>query len=759
MDSVDNDERLEYVGVADPFMDIDCNPDEQTGSDWYALALAASLGGKVVHGHTFATTTETLGKTTFEFAARHTVGWIRTNESVMMVDQPGDDWDEVVRPTRLHTGVVTGSQLSLMFDTDSWEPSGATRARNTAFLAAGMVTNGVSVQNAQKIAGAISGEEVPEAAIMNTVVPVSHLKREAAGVAKSSHAIFSRMNAQRYIAWQDQQLHQGVLPNNASLDWAKVTVVARYLAEANIRYDKIFRKVASQAGVPYVIVKGSWAYVGREDYTLVPADWENIPKPSSALVRDGSLRDAYSQHTARLTTQIMRTYNELASDKVDHSVESLLMLAENLRSRRSVREVRITPATETLASTSSHQQSAAIAAEVTATSATSHNALVQAFGEFALADRALVAKASYIVAANKRYDDLLADLTPFMTILASHHTWMRAFEILNHLIQNPRTSLDRMNRLHRSVTQSSQTIEVDTPLTSRARSSLGPHTVGLLKKALIRPGPTVALPRYITNFKQSVERGEHAQLLRSIGDHLVEYREKWADRYEDWARVFALSKVNTEKSVLYGAASRAFRMLKPANIMSKGSQFCDGANMKDSYLHKIATDYARKRRLAKPSLPIKPIGGALEYAEILDKQYNAPTSFKTVVEFVTPKLEMFANDLALGIEPEPPVEDHPEDTELSPSKTQEEIDLEAMLEELMGDDEDAFAITEDRVEGTYPADINPNEVARLHGYENFSAAYAALGEKARWDTESDWSREVMGKLGKKEEEEDGTLMI
>lgn len=751
MATVDNDERLEFDGVVDPFMDVDWDPDQQTGSDWYALALTASLGSRALHGFTFATTTETVGKTTFDYAAKHTVGWVKTNEPMLNVEHPGDEWDEVVRPTRLHTGVVTGSQLSLMFDTDTWEPASATRARNTAFLAAGMVANGLTMREATDVATAISGEEVPESAVVNTLVPVSHLKREAAGVAKSSHAIFSRMNAQRYISWQDNQLHQGILPYHASLDWAKVTVVARYLAEANIRYDPNFRKLAQVTGVPYTIVKGSWAYIGREDYVLKSDKWAKIKPPDSQLVARGALATAYAAHTERLTTQVMRTYNELASDEIDTNVDSLLRLAENLRTRRAPKRVSVTGGTDMLADVTGHQQSASVAAQNTATAATAHNALSQAFTEMVSPSRELVQKASYIIVSNRRYDDMQALLTPFYPYLATRHTWVRAFEILDALIGNARTSLDRMNRLHRSMTQSSQTIQVDVPLTAQAKHAMGPHIVSLLKKMLVRPGPTVALPRYVTSISAAVQRGDHARLLRAIGDHLTEYKEQWANRYEDWARTYALSKTGRAKSVIYGAASSAFRNLKSANLLSPSTRYIDGADVRSSYLYRMASDYARKRRLNKPMVPIKPISGAKEYAEMLDKQYNAPVPFSEVEEFVHARLHMFAEDLAIAVEPLVPDCDDPDgDTDAIPDTEPEntpepddDLDLEAELLELMGPSVDVRVVTYEQVLRSYPDTEDPNRAARVNGYSDLYDAFNQIGEKARWDTETDFTRNYL----------------
>jgi len=769
MDDVAADEGWEYDGVVDPYFDIDCDPMQQTGSDWYALALTASLGGKPLHGFTFATTTETIGKTTFDYAAKHTVGWVKTNEPVMNVEQPGNEWDEVVRPTRLHTGVKTGSQLSLMFDTDSWESSSATRARNAAFLAAGMVTHGMPVSRACDIVGSIAGEEVPEAAVMNTVVPVSHLKREAAGVAKASHAIFSRMNAQRYISWQDTQLHEGILPHNASLDWAKVTVVARYIAEANIRYDSGFRKLARTVGVPYTIIKGSWAYVSNSDYLIDCKEWDYVRPPSTSLIRPGTLLESYAMHTERLTTQIMRTYNELASDERSLDLEAILKMAENMHKSRSKRTKIVSLDTDVLQGTVTHQQTASIAAANTATSATSFNAVSQAFNELVLSDRNLKHRATILVATRRRLDDMVGELVPFFPYLATRHTWTRALELLDSLIGNPRTSLDRINRLHRSMTQTSATIAVDVPLTARTKHAMAPHIVELLKRGLIRPGPTVALPRHVTSFKAAVERGSHARLLRAVGEHLATYRQQWADRYEDQARVYGESKVNRHLSVKYGAASAAFAGLSASTIVSEESGFIDGANVRASYLYKVADSYSRKRRLAKPKVPLTAVGDAYAYADILDSQYDAEVTFRSLVDFVQPRLKMFADDLKMDIEPRIPDEDY--EIEENVADEEEEaalpdefadlagmgLDAEAlaMLQELAGGDQPVFTVTEEKVLDTYGAEHSADAAARANGYSSFQEAYDSLKDGARFDTETEYTKTYLKTVGQEQLAEEG----
>lgn len=769
MDEIPSDEGWEYEGVVDPYFDIDCDPMTQTGSDWYALALTASLGGKPLHGFTFATTTETIGKTTFDYAAKHTVGWVKTNEPVMSVEQPGDEWDEVTRPTKLHTGVKTGSQLALMFDTDSWESSSATRSRNAAFLAAGMVTHGTPVSRACDVVGAIAGEEIPEAAVMNTVVPVSHLKREAAGVAKASHAIFSRMNAQRYISWQDTQLHEGILPHNASLDWAKVTVVARYIAEANIRYDKGFRKLASTVGVPYTIIKGSWAYVSNSDYLIDSPKWADVRPPTTSLIKPGGLMDAYAMHTERLTTQIMRTYNELASDERNLDLEAILKMAESMHKARSKRSRVVALETDVLQGTVTHQQSAATAAQTTATSATSFNAVSQAFNELVLSDKNLRHRATVLIATRRRIEEMMADLVPFFPYLATRHTWTRALELLDSLIGNPRTSLDRINRLHRSMTQTSSTISVDVPITGRTKHAMAPHIVELLKRGLIRPGPTVSLPRHITSVKAAVERGAHARLLRAVGEHLVTYRQAWAGRYEDQARVYGESKANKHLSVKYGAASAAFNSLTAATIVSEESGFIDGANVRASYLWKVADSYSRKRRLAKPKVPLTAVGSAYDYADILDEQYNADVSFRSIVDFVQPRLKMFADDLKMEIEPRIPDEDY-EIEEAVQKEAEEEVLAEGMedlagmglgaeeLELLMALNDgggDIHEVTFDKVIDTYTGMYNAEGAAGANGYADFQEAYDCLKEGARFDPETEFTKTYLKALGQAQEASEG----
>jgi hypothetical protein len=285
----------------------------------------------------------------------------------------------------------------------------------------------------------------------------------------------------------------------------------------------------------------------------------------------------------------------------------------------------------------------------------------------------------------------------------------------------------------------------------------------LIKRGLVRKGPEVALPRYITSFKASVERGEHARLLRQIGDHLTDYKTKWADRYEDWARVYGSSKVDLEKSILYGGAALAFRNLTTSLLMNPEAGFIDGANVKTSYLYKMADAYARKRRLAKPGAQVGHVPSAQAFAAELDRQYKCEVSFAKVVDFVTPRLEMFYADLKMEIEPRLPDDDEPTQEELDKANEDDEDELAALaeLDDLLGDTGDVWRPTIEGVLSSYPHTTDPDEVARYNGYDDFEAAYAELGEGARWDTDADYTRKAMVKIGKKaaRDEDDGLAIF
>jgi len=636
----DLDERLAFDEVVDPFFDVEYDLGSQTGSDWYNLALSASFGGKALHGFSYSTTSETLSKTTYEFAEKHAVGTIKTQDRVMDVPQPGEDWDEQLYSAYLHTGVQTGSQLSMMFDTGYWEPSVATRARNAAFLAAGMVTHGMKMSTALDITSKIAGDEVDEAAVLNTVIPVSHLKREAAGGAKASHAIFSRMNAQRNIRWEDSQLHQGVLPPNAAMDWARLAVIARYIGEVNTRYDPKFRMLAQIRGIPYMIIRGAWAYVAETDYLVDNKAWSLVPSPDSVAVQRGALMGAYKEHAAELTKQVMRTYNELTTGAKDANLESLLRLVEQMKPKKGPKVSTLSVGTDSFAAITSHTQTAAQAAAATANSATAYNAIVSAFSDFVSPDRNLTQKAAQITALRWDFEEAYPLLGQFYPIMASSHTWIRAFEHLDSLLKNPQTSVNRLNRLHRSMTDSSATIEVDVALTAKNRKHMAPHIVAILKKVMVARAPDNKLPRFVTDLRTAIARGHQQSLVAGLSEHFNDYRLKWAKRYEDWARVYGLAHGHRRDSILYGAAAVAFSSLTANHLLSPTSGFIDGSHLRSAYLVKMAHDYARKRKLNKPNLPPYPIASAKQLAEILDNQYAPDVSFKDCEEFARERVDV-----------------------------------------------------------------------------------------------------------------------
>jgi len=606
----------------------------------------------------------------------------------------------------------------------------------------------MKMSTALDITSKIAGDEVDEAAVLNTVIPVSHLKREAAGGAKASHAIFSRMNAQRNIRWEDSQLHQGVLPPNAAMDWARLAVIARYIGEVNTRYDPKFRMLAQIRGIPYMIIRGAWAYVAETDYLVDNKAWSLVPSPDSVAVQRGALMGAYKEHAAELTKQVMRTYNELTTGAKDANLESLLRLVEQMKPKKGPKVSTLSVGTDSFAAITSHTQTAAQAAAATANSATAYNAIVSAFSDFVSPDRNLTQKAAQITALRWDFEEAYPLLGQFYPIMASSHTWIRAFEHLDSLLKNPQTSVNRLNRLHRSMTDSSATIEVDVALTAKNRKHMAPHIVAILKKVMVSRAPDNKLPRFVTDLRTAIARGHQQSLVAGLSEHFNDYRLKWAKRYEDWARVYGLAHGHRRDSILYGAAAVAFSSLTANHLLSPTSGFIDGSHLRSAYLVKMAHDYARKRKLNKPNLPPYPIASAKQLAEILDNQYAPDVSFKDCEEFARERLEMFAADLAIGAEPLVPAEDEPEeepDAGPAGSDSDDDFDMD-MLDELMGGAEVSFKAPYDRVEASYPPDSDHDAFARANGYDTFYAAWEALGEKARFDPETEFTQKGLAAI-------------
>ncbi|KAL9063350.1 MAG: hypothetical protein Q9161_009515 [Pseudevernia consocians] len=246
------------------------------------------------------------------------------------------------------------------------------------------------ISEAAGVAGAIAGEDIPIEAIANTEIPVSVLKREAASVAKANHVVYGRANAQKAISWDDHVLHASKLPENAAMDWSRATTIARYIGEANSRYDPDFRQYAKLKGVPYQLIMNCWATVSQADYVVHLDDYDLVPRVKVGTIPGGPLANAYGDHEQNLHDAIHRMHNELGNDLIDPKLESLVQIAMHRRGRRG--NTKIATGTEVLAEPTKHAFGAQNAAAATAESGTAWAALIDSLRDLTKAQHGVATK-------------------------------------------------------------------------------------------------------------------------------------------------------------------------------------------------------------------------------------------------------------------------------------------------------------------------------------------------------------------------------
>jgi len=745
------DEKLHSDGYSDPFVDTEWDCDEQTGADWYMLALTASLGGKAVHGLNCAPTCETLSKVPYAVADKRTHGLIRVSEKKKQVECAGDEWDMQPYTNPDFKGTQTSAGTVLAFDQGAWEPSMRTRARESSFLAAGIAAHTSNVQSATDIVSMIAAEEVDEEAVHCAIIPVSHLKREVVAVNKGSNKLFSRGTTQRMITWEDQNLTQETLPPQAAVDWGRVTTLARYIAEANVRYDPKFKMLATLKGVPFQLIRGAWAYVATSDFDLDPASFKDIPACEMTKYGIPSMKDAYVGHQMDVLAAAANALSRASYDHSPLSVEALLRMVSSVRGRVKGKTRVVMRGTEELASIDTHSMDAEKAALAVTEGATAHNELVKAISRKLFSSKPLLKSAQIIATSSRDGSVNLAKVHEVTPHIFSQPVWDDAFGELSRTFNSTSVARTRLAKLKRSLTKSSFALDVPIVFTGNILRRMEEPCITYSKKAVIRPAPKMnplALGLSDRNLTGMMMLHAAADFARK---HLTESKEAWASRYDSWAKAY--NAVGTEeahdKAVMYGTAAAAFRALSQETVLMVESRFVDGSAPKKSYLYKAAKAYSRKRRLRLPAKFDRMFATAKDIALALDKQYEPIVSFEEVEQFCFERLSEFAEDLVGKRVPEVP--DEPEDLQEGAEEVAEEFeddDLDALM--FGGMDEQPLEI---KVLGSYDDLDQAEKVAKANGYSTFADAVADLREGARYDTETEYTRRGLAALAQVAAEE------
>lgn len=738
--------ELEYAfdavdSIADPFMDAEYDPMVQTGGDWYRLMLAASLGGAVVHGQTVAPTCETIAKVDEVFARNHAVARIHINREVKDTPHAGHLWQLHNLRGKGYHGTRTTNKARMLFNTEEWEPSTRVRAANAAFVGGLLAAQGCSIADAVEIAGAVAGEPVPESAVINTELPMSVLKHEAAATAKSNHVVYGYANTQKAITWDAHQFHEKTLPADAALDWSRVTTVARYVGEANSMVDDTFIKYASEFGVPYSLVTGSWASVWASDYILNVDDFRVVPRLEVNAMPTPALNDVYDRQASNLYDAIHRMANEVKVGLSDITIESLLKIAEAYKPKKGSRH--IARGTELLGEATMHIYTAEAASNAVATSARSWDALVCAATELVGSNRQLKQACAAAVANFKQHRDFVHDLEPLFLELCDTPIWLRAFDYLKNALGNHYKAHDRMSKLKRSTLANSAPLDTPQVLTGRTRNVLTEPARRLATLALTGTMPLNRLSVDARRLVAHQNLDQHAALFASVNAHMSTTKKEWVQRYSRMAETYALSKTDKSEyyAVIYGAISKAFAMVNSYLLTRPADGFIDPQALTTSYVVAIAGNYVRKRHITKVNM--QPLIGqnAFEQAALLDQWLKPKVTFTEIVAACHKRLFEFYSDIANGVAPRLVDDEAEEVTSALPPDTPKAVteqdikDLEAMFAEMEKPVQNLYSA----VLNTYTSENQADLHARANGFENFLDAFEKMGDRARYDPETDYT--------------------
>lgn len=736
-------------GTASPFDEIPLDFDNQTGADWYAMMLTASFGGKQVHGHNFTPSCETLSKVSFDAASRQCHGKIRIDKRVTAVEPYSTDTKYAQYSGRAFRGVKTLAASYLAYDSGNWEPSSRKRAKATAKLAAGIALSTGSVEEGCRVASIVSGSVVPQEVVSNTMLPLSVFRRDVAALHTTDQRLYSTVNWQRAVVWEDQNLASEKMSPHAAVDWGRITTIARYIGEANAKYDPKFCYVAEKVGVPYQIVRGAWAYVTDNDYDAstfsVPPELQlkylpkHIPK----------LEHAYKDHVESLVLALRGQSEYLDSDNCSKQAEQILRLLENIRVKPAKSKWVSSTGTDIIGELKSHSFSVQRDSARMSAASTAADAYYEIAAELVSNSPQLRQLARNIVTSAKIGVSATGDLNVVASRVMRHDVWVLAHNLLARRLDSPSLAQERLAKLKRSFTGSSVPWGVDLGLSAIARMASRAPVITVCKRALLPAVPVIEGPLVLPTARQMEAVGAYQRAAAFARKHIDETARAWSKRYEAWSRTWAKSETpgRQEKAVRYSALAAAFGAITVDSVLSPTTGYTDTSNPANTYLGRMAKNYARKRRLTMPRLPCTPMASMSEIALLLDNQYNPSVKFADVEKLVRDRLKMFAEDLVQEVEPregaveEPPAVVVRVKKEVDEEKRRKARELyEFMMS--MSYNPDAPKTINDVLKSYQSIDIAERH-AVANGYKTFQAAFDALGEKARYDEETDFTRKGM----------------
>lgn len=763
--------------TVDPWMYEKPNPLEQTGGDWYNILLSASLGNKIVHGVNTAPTMEVLGKAPPNTGHLYDLGRLTWDTNTSMHSKLGDRVSDQFYVHQPYRGGETATGALLAFDSSVWEPSIKARARSVSMLAAGIAAHGCSKQDALETTKIISADEVDTEAVDATILPASHLKREMTLVAKPTHRLFSQGTIQQGITWEDNHLTvRSGLPNIA-YDWGRITTIARYIAEANVQICPKFRTLAKNDGIPYHIVRNAWAAVAAEDYNLPPSLFKDVPRLDIRKLGIPSLRGAYLEHEQEIMESLTRYMN---TDTIQPSSEAFRGLAHIYRvaKKRQAKKRRITAArmddieeglgTESLPSrevVDKHLQGVHSPWEL----------IVCAVATRREHDPDFAMKVNRFLASSEEMQSRTVDNMSRATFARA--SWQLAKGEAQRLVENIEDEATQSYTFNVLLGQLSDLrsrlynfkVHLDTPVvfTADMLDALRPITLDVLQESSSAQPIAHFTQQDILN-RDMLGIGRAIAHLDDEGQSILQALQvEVADKFKHFYKLCRNRerKYERQNAINYYFTAHCMKSMSAKAIACRECGYVDGSNPKDTFVYRAVKKLTKKLNLKAEKFEQRAYADAKSIALSLREKVPCEYSFYEATCYALNIADEAVGDLLNGVIYEPPEDMVPEedyiysDQEDGPTKmmalAQEEAFMEDSFKEMMETYEiavlDDFTLTQN----TYPSVELAERYARLNGYENFRAAFNALGERASYLEDNAFC--MLARERDNEEAEDGAI--
>lgn len=736
-----------------PFDDIGIDFEEQTGADWMRVMLAASMGGKVVEGVSLSGSSEVIFKTTFEKANEVAVGRIKYQDrpkSVESVDLAGT---MVAKSTAKFRGVGKASTFGLAMEDTLWSSTSVSRVRDAAFLAASLVAMGAKTVDALGMTSDILGEELPEDIMSCVVTPLSLAKRDAATTVKNRSSVFLPQYALQPVVWDDTPLQGRLIEDSIAIDWGRVTGVAKYIGAINSLIDPKFKMLAESVGVPYRLVQGHSATISGTPYRIADT-WAGVGRVLSPF---GSAVSNASDIAESVEKSIRLTVADMQAFETGNTITAMLKAMTAARKRVTNKATVLTPGTDKLAVVTKVAFTPAQAAAATLGTDSAFNAVLGASTDLAGRTVGATDKLAKVI-------DLYAETSPdegeammiikrAAEVVITGPVFLDAAARLARRIGSETVARNRISRLRRSLFANSSALADTVTVRVSDCQRLAP-LVRRVAKAVVLGNTGMCLPPAIlANPEAALQAHAALQLINEANEYLALAKEYWANRYDVKSKKYV--DTDRPRSIKLAAASKAFKTIRPEWLLAWNDDFLPPGDLDKSYIVGSARNYTRKR--SEDISTVKPAPGetAMMYAKRIDDLYAPNVPFTSVVEFVTSKVRMLAEDFSVNkvfkqpveeVIQEPPAEESP----FANLRTSDGLTVEEAFAEM-----EAFFRAPDPektwedVARTWTGNGDYEEAARDNGYDTFVAAFKALKLNCAFDTENSFTRKYFLEAGKR----------